>query len=141
MAGSVDSINTGGNLLVTGPLDRDENWQIFHRATDLGLPSHVEPLTYHNATISLGTRSLTLAFGQPQQNWLDSLRFDDGSTLKEITRGKGRIFWTSYPVELSEGPHSTADLYACVTPRLNISDVHPTIAGSVGGARISDCAR
>jgi hypothetical protein len=48
------------------------------------------------------------------------LRFDDGSTLKETPRGKGRIFWTSYPVELSEGPHATADLYAYVTTRLNI---------------------
>ena len=113
-------VDAGGNLLVTGPVDRDEHWQIVHRAADLGLPSHVEPLTYHNAAISLGTRSLSLAFGQPQQTWLDSLHFDDGSTLKEIAHGKGRIFWTSYPVELSEDPHSTADLYAYVTTRLNI---------------------
>ena len=113
-------VDAGGNLLLTGPVDRDEHWQIVHRAADLGLASHVEPLTYHNAPISLGTRSLALAFGQPQQNWLDSLRFDDGSTLKEIPRGKGRIFWTSYPVELSEGLHSTADLYAYVTTSLHI---------------------
>jgi hypothetical protein len=113
-------VDAGGNLLVTGPVDRDAHWQIVHRAADLGLPSHVEPLTFHNATVSLGTRSLALAFGQPQQNWLDSLRFDDGSTLKEIPHGKGRIFWTSYPVELSEYSRSTSDLYAYVTTRLNI---------------------
>jgi hypothetical protein len=116
-------VDGGGNLLITGPVDRDEHWQIVHRAADLGLASHVEPLTYHNAMIGLGTRSLALAFGQPQQNWLDSLRFGDGSSLKEIAHGKGRIFWTSYPVELSEGPHSTGDLYAYVTTRLNIPQV------------------
>jgi hypothetical protein len=114
-------VDAGGNLLVTGPVDRDEHWQIVHRAADLGLAAHVEPLTYHNATITLGTRTLAMAFGQQQQNWLDSLRFDDGSTLKEIPHGKGRIFWTSYPVELSEDAQSTATLYAHVTTRLNIT--------------------
>ncbi|MGC1646130.1 MAG: hypothetical protein WA741_09905 [Candidatus Sulfotelmatobacter sp.] len=113
-------VDAGGSLLVTGPVDRDEHWQIVHRAAELGLPSHVEPLTYHNATISLIARSLPLAFGQQQQNWLDSLRFDDGSTFKEIPHGKGRIFWTSYPVELSEDLHSSTELYAYVTARLNI---------------------
>jgi hypothetical protein len=113
-------VNAGGSLLVTGPVDRDEHWQIVHRAAELGLPSHVEPLTYHNATISLIARSLPLAFGQQQQNWLDSLWFDDGSNFKEIPHGKGRIFWTSYPVELSEDLHSTTELYAYVTARLNI---------------------
>jgi hypothetical protein len=116
-------VDAGGNLLVTGPVDRDDHWQIIHRAIDLGVPSHVEPLTYHNATIAFGTRSLALAFGQQQQNWLDSLRFDDGSNFKEIPHGKGRIFWTSYPVELSEDPHSTSELYTYVASRLNIAPI------------------
>jgi len=114
-------VDAGGNLLVTGPVDRDQHWQIVHRAADLGLAARIEPLTYHNATVTLGSRTLALAFGQQQQNWLDSLRFDDGSTLKEIPHGKGRIFWTSYPVELSEDASSTADLYSYVTTRLNIT--------------------
>ena len=114
-------VDQGGNLLVTGPVDRDEHWQTVHRAAELGFPSHVEPLTYHNAAVRIGDRSLALAFAQPQQNWLDSLRFEDGSTLKEAAHGKGRIFWTSYPVELAEDSHSTADLYAYVTTRLNIT--------------------
>jgi len=114
-------VEAGGSLLVTGPVDRDEHWQVVHRATDLQVPSHVEPLTYHNATLALGSRSLPLAFGQPQQNLLDSLRFHDGSTCKEISHGKGRIFWTSYPVELAEDLQSASDLYAYVANRLNIA--------------------
>ena len=114
-------VDAGGNLLITGPVDRDEHWQIVHRAAALGLPSHVEPLTYHNATVAIGTRSLALAFAQPQQNWLDSLHFEDGSTLREIAHGKGRIFWTSYPVELNEDSHVTSELYAYIANRLNIT--------------------
>jgi hypothetical protein len=113
-------VEAGGNFLISGPVDRDEHWQSVHRAVELGLPSHVEPLTYHDATIRLGDRSLPLSFDQQDQNWLDSLRFEDGATFKEVPHGKGRIFWTSYPVELSENLHSTDDLYAYVATRLNI---------------------
>jgi hypothetical protein len=119
-------VDAGGNLLVTGPVDRDEHWQVVPRAASLGLQAHVEPLIYHNASVSLGSRSIPLAFGQPQQNMLDSLLFNDGSTLKEIPHGKGRIFWISYPVELAEDLESTAGLYNYVTNRLNIAPLFTT---------------
>jgi len=114
-------VDAGGNLLVTGPVDRDQHWQIVHRAAELGLAAHVEPLTYHNAAVRLRDRSLALNFGQQQQNWLDSLRFDDGSSFKEIPHGKGVIFWAAYPVELAEDAQATSELYANVATRLNIS--------------------
>jgi hypothetical protein len=114
-------VEGGGNLLVTGPVDRDEHWQIVPRAHDLGIQAHAEPLTYHNATVSVGNRSLDLAFGQSQQGALDSLRFEDGSTMNQITHGKGRIFWATYPVELAEDLRSTVELYAYVTNRLNLT--------------------
>lgn len=114
-------VDAGGNLLVTGPVDRDQHWQIVHRAADLGLAAHVEPLTYHNATVRLRDRSLSLNFGLQQQNWLDSLHFDDGSSFKETPHGKGLIFWAAYPVELSEDAQATSELYAYVATRLNIT--------------------
>jgi hypothetical protein len=114
-------VDAGGNLLITGPVDRDEHWQFVNRSGELGLAAHVEPLTYHNATVRMGNHSLPLSFGEPQQNWLDSLHFDDGTTLAEIHHGKGLIFWASYPVELAESLQSTSDLYAYVAGRLNIA--------------------
>jgi hypothetical protein len=114
-------VDAGGNLLITGPVDRDEHWQIVDRAADLGIHAQVEPLTYHDATVRLGDRSLPLAFNQQAQSGLDSLRFEDGSTLTELPHGRGRIFWSSYPVELSENLHSTSVLYAYVANRLNIA--------------------
>jgi hypothetical protein len=119
-------VDAGGNLLVTGPVDRDEHWQIVHRTADLGLAARVEPLTYHNATVRLRDRSLLLAFGQQQQNWLDSLRFDDGSSFKETPHGKGLIFWTAYPVELAENAQATSELYSYIATRLNISPMFTT---------------
>ena len=114
-------VDAGGNLLITGPLDRDEHWQIVHRAAEVGLASSVEPLTYHDAAIKIGDRTLALSFDEQTQNWLDSLRFDDGYTLREIAHGKGRIFWAAYPVELSGEPKSIAELYSYVASRSNIT--------------------
>ena len=114
-------VDRGGNLLVTGPVDRDEHWQVVHRVSELGVASQVEPLTFHDAEIRLGSRPIELAFGQQPQNWLESLHFQDGSTLKEIPHGKGRVFWASYPVELAEDQQSTAELYSYIATRLNIA--------------------
>jgi hypothetical protein len=113
--------NDGGNLLITGPVDRDEHGHSAWRVAALKLEAKTEPLTYHNASIRLSDRSLSLSFDQQTQNWLDSLQFKDGSTLKEIPYGKGRVFWASYPVELAEGTQAAADLYAYVAGRLGLS--------------------
>jgi hypothetical protein len=119
-------VDAGGNLLITGPVNRDEHWQIVDRATALGVHANVEPLTYHNSTLSLGSKTLTLAFGQQQQSWLDSLRFDNGETLKDIAHGKGRIFWTTDPVELSEDPQAAAELYRYVAAHVNVAPAFTT---------------
>ena len=114
-------VDAGGNLLITGPVERDEHWQERHRALDLGVKAHAEPLVYHNVELKLGERQISLAFGQQQQNWLDSLHFDDGSTLKEISHGKGRIFWAVYPIELAEDLQSAAELYSFVAGRVSLA--------------------
>jgi hypothetical protein len=114
-------VDAGGNLLITGPLNRDEHWQIVSRTKELGIAARVEPLTYHSATLDLGSKKLTLSFGQAQQNSLDSLRFEDKSSLKEISRGKGRIFWAAYPVELAEDLQSSAALYSYIAGRVNLT--------------------
>jgi hypothetical protein len=114
-------VESGGNLLITGPVERDQHWQMTQRAGALGLSAHSEPLVYHDAIVRLGDHSVQLQFGQEQQNWLESLRFDDGSTFKEIPHGRGRIFWAAYPIELSESLQSAADFYSYVASRLNIT--------------------
>ncbi len=113
-------VNDGGNLLVTGPVNRDEHWQVVDRAAEIKIEAHSDPLTYHNASLVINGRTISLAYNQDAQNSLDTLQFSDSSTLKEISYGKGRIFWAAYPVEVSEGLQATADLYSYVAGRLGI---------------------
>jgi hypothetical protein len=113
--------NDGGTLLITGPVDRDEHGHSAWRLAQLKIEATVEPLSYHDASIRLSTHSIPLAFDQQAQNWLDSIAFKDGSTLKEAPYGKGRIFWAAYPVELAEGTQASADLYTYVAGRLGLT--------------------
>jgi hypothetical protein len=120
--------NDGGNLLVTGPVDRDEHWHVVPRASAFKLGGVVEPLMFHSASIKLSAGNISLSFDQQKQNFVETLRFSDGSTLKEIPYGKGRIFWVAFPVELSEGTQTTADLYASVASRVGIAPAYDVLS-------------
>jgi hypothetical protein len=114
----------GGNLLVTGPVEHDEHWHTAARIEDLKLAAKTEPLVIHNASVQLGEHVLELSFDQQKQSWLDMLRFDDGTTFKEVSYGKGRIFWAAYPVEMAEGSDAAASLYRYVAAKVGIAPLY-----------------
>jgi hypothetical protein len=130
----VKYVDDGGNLLVTGPVERDEHWQMVDRASHVSSMTQrarAVPLTYHNADstppdASLGLRSFELSFNLEAQSWLESLRMD--SPIAEISRGKGSIFWTSDPIELAQGDEPLPKIYAYILARANgwaYADIHP----------------
>jgi hypothetical protein len=119
--------HNGGTLLITGPVERDEHWHTAERATKLKV-GRIEPLAVHNATLQLGERTVQLSFDQQKQTWLDNMGFIDGSTFKEVVYGSGRIFWTAFPVELSEGSEATAALYAYVAVKAGITPMYDSSA-------------
>jgi hypothetical protein len=79
---------------------------------------------FHEAVLTAGGRAIPLSFDQPKQNLVDTLRFHDGSTLKELPYGKGRIFWAAYPVELAQGEEAAAALYTYVAGRSGITPMY-----------------
>jgi hypothetical protein len=116
--------NDGGTLLITGPVDRDEHWHVVQRMAELKLNAQVEPLMFHSAALNADGHAVSMSFDQQKQNLVESLRFADGSTLKEIPYGKGRIFWAAYPVEMAEGTEAAAALYSHVAERVGISPMY-----------------
>jgi hypothetical protein len=122
-------VDAGGNLLITGPVDRDEHWQRINRAAELISGAHAVPLTYHNATVMpedqapmpalMRLNSSALSFDLQAQSWLEGLRFG-AEGFVELNHAKGRIFWLAEPIELAQGDQSTADIYSYVAARLGI---------------------
>jgi hypothetical protein len=113
-------VRAGGNLLLTGPVSRDEHWQLRDRVQDLGLNARTEPQSYRGAEIHLPGKSVVLSYDQQKQFALEALRFDDGSTWKELSSGKGKIFWAAYSAELAEGLDAAAAVYGYVLGALKI---------------------
>ena len=127
-------VHDGGNLLVTGPVDRDEHWHRVPRSAELKLGAVPEPLMFHTATITLNGRSIPLSFSQEKQNLMETLRFGDGSAFKELPHGKGRLFWCAYPAELAEDTDAAAVLYGYVAGRIGIAplfDLQSTLPAGV----------
>ena len=133
-------VDAGGNLLITGPVDRDEHWQRVNRAAELIPGATVQPLTFHAAEITqLGSwhgehavaeveTKIPIAFDEQAQAWLESMSFSKApsmsfthsSSLAEVEHGKGRVFWAAYPVELSEGDEAAAHLYSYIANQIGI---------------------
>src|SRR5215469_12139712 len=113
-------VKSGGNLLITGPVSRNEHWQFRDRPHDLGLNTHFEPQSYRGAEIRLPGKAIPLSFDQQKQFSLEALRFSDGATWKEVPFGKGKVFWSSYSAELAEGLDPVTSVYAYLLTALKI---------------------
>ncbi|HLK04457.1 MAG TPA: hypothetical protein VKT53_08455 [Candidatus Acidoferrum sp.] len=114
-------VSGGGNLLVTGPVGRDEHWQTVDRMSALKANGQVSPLWYHNASIRLGSGSVPLSFTQDRQFWAEVLNFENGETFAEIPVGKGKIYWAAFPVELAEEVSGASELYRYVAQKVGLS--------------------
>ena len=119
-------VKNGGNLLVTGPIARDEHWHVVDRYTPLSIKATREPLTFHNAAItnSVGLSAefsmIGLSFSQQEQQLLEYIHFDDGVGVKDFFLGHGQLFWAAYPIELAESSLASAALYRQVIERAAI---------------------
>jgi hypothetical protein len=114
-------VNTGGNLLVTGPVGRDEHWQPADRTSPLKLSAQVGPVWYHNAAIRIGSATIPMSFSQDRQFWAEALTMEKGESFAELSYGKGKIYWAAFPVELAEDGAAAAEVYRYVAQRLGLS--------------------
>jgi hypothetical protein len=115
-------VKSGGNLLISGPIERDAHWHRVKRAAAVGLDDAlVEPLTIHNAEMKVNGETIPLSFNFDAQTWLETFQFKGGQQLKEVGVGSGRIFWAPYPVELAEGTEAAAKLYSAVFKEIGLT--------------------
>jgi hypothetical protein len=128
---------SGGHLLVTGAVDRDQHWRRAPRASALFPGATTAPLVQREAALRLPGG---VSFGAKSQSWLEVVRFRDGRTLQERALGKGRLSWASHPVELGESREAAAALYRHVLGRAGVAPpfeasappavlVHATVLG------------
>jgi hypothetical protein len=113
-------VKVGGNLLITGPIERDVHWHRIERLAALNVKAQLEPLTVHNVNIRWKGKTISVSFDQDSQSWLESLHFNSGDEVQELSYGSGRIFWAAYPVELAQGATPAAELYSMVLKTVEV---------------------
>ena len=111
-------VEGGGNLLITGPVERNDHWQTVQRLAPLGVDVHTLPMSMREDRIDLGDAIVEATYSQAVQQHLEIWRTDDGRHALEIRHGKGMIFLVSSPVELSESPAATKEVYLHVLKRI-----------------------
>ena len=114
-------VNAGGNLLITGPVERDPHWHVVERAAGVKLDAHAEALTAHTAQIRVNGETIPMSFDQQAQSWLEELRLPGGDSFASVAYGKGQIYWTAYPVELAQGTAAATVLYSAVLKRAGVA--------------------
>jgi hypothetical protein len=125
-------VEGGGNLLITGSMERDEHWQRTRRLAEIGIDAEAGALNYRGAEIDLGTGKVQAGFGIDAQKHAEALRLADGRTYVELKRGSGRIFLVTTPVELAESPAATEAVYRHVLAAAGIAS--PFQVGDVSAA-------
>ena len=113
-------VRGGGNLLVSGPVGRDEHWHPVDRLSSLGITAKLEPLTMHAAGPDQPPNSLAIPFDQQKQLLVEYWKFPEGAVGKTLELGKGQLFLKAYPVELARDTISAADTYKRVLASVEI---------------------
>ena len=132
-------VDHGGNLLITGSLERDEHWQPTHRLADVGIPATPSAIDFRGAPLDLGALSpgalspgdapthLDLAFPIDIQKHAETLTLPNHQSFLTLTRGAGHIYLTNTPIELADSPEATTAVYRHV---LTASGIAPPYAAT-----------
>ena len=132
----LDYVARGGCLLVSGPVARNEHWQLVDRMTPLHLQATLASLGTRQSILRLPDEPETLEPTYPaevQQGPIEILRFADGRSVEEVSHGQGKILWASDPVELAENYEPAAALYAYALKQAGVvpafRQIHPLSPG------------
>jgi endo-1,4-beta-mannosidase len=117
----ISYVEQGGNLLITGPAERDEHWRRISRLSQLGVHAAARALTFRGAQLQIDKDSVNIGFPLAVQQRAESLEFQNGASYVELKHGRGRLFVVAYPVELAESAEPTRRVYENVLSRLGIA--------------------
>jgi hypothetical protein len=129
-------VRNGGNLLVSGPVARDEHWHVVDRLSPLGITASLEPLTMHAAGPDAPPKAPAIPFDQQKQLLAEYWKFPDGAREKKVVVGKGILFLEAYPAELSRDSLFAAQVYEPLLTHLAIPAPFQMLSGVSSGVLI-----
>jgi len=125
-------VRAGAVLLVTGPFSADEHMHPTDRAHRIGIDATLSPLQSRNATLHLPTGDVPLEYGGFSTTILDRDLLPGGVTFTELPLGKGKILFSSLPIELNSNLASVAKVYDYALKAATVGRMYTTAVNNPG---------
>ncbi|HUL43591.1 MAG TPA: cellulase family glycosylhydrolase [Bacteroidota bacterium] len=127
-------VESGSNLLISGPVDTDDHWLPQERMKALGVESAIMPIAEEESLSIDGVRFVLGYRGDKLQRVEKAVIVGSAEpSVQTISHGKGNIFWSPLPVELAESPESVTALYRYVLKQtgivsaVEVEDAHSSV--------------
>jgi hypothetical protein len=125
-------VRAGAVLLVTGPFSADEHLHPTNRARRIGIDATPSPLQLRDQTLHLPTGDIPLEFDGLLTTILDRDTLPGGATFIETPLGKGKILFSTLPIELNSNLASVAKVYDYALKTAAIGHTYTTTVKNPG---------
>lgn len=107
----ISAVEAGSTMLVTGPIDRDEQRQPVDRLSRLGIEAVTQPVAGEEAAIIFGSE-YRVSFGGDNVACVDKAVLGGlGGTVRTVQIGAGKLVFCGLPVELADNIEPATALY------------------------------
>ena len=127
-------VDRGSTLLITGIVDTDDHWLPVHRLKQFGVSADSKPVAEEEFLVIDGLEYQVSYRGDKIQRLEKAvIDEDDPQEVMTIPHGKGMIFWSPLPVEVSESVEPTVALYeyalkgAKLSPMFSLERKDPSV--------------
>jgi Beta-galactosidase len=128
----VSKVKAGAVLLVTGPFGGDPHFHPTGRQDEIGLPYTEVPLTLRHNTLKWPGGEEDLIYAGNKTTFLSRAQLPGEENWVEKPLGKGRILFSSLPIELNQNLQPVADIYRYAMKQANIAPTYTTTITDTG---------
>ena len=129
-------VRNGAVLLASGPFDTDEHLHPAGRLRALGIDATLEPLQLRDEVLHTPDADIPLQYAGMTTTLLDLDRLQGGKNWQEVTLGKGKILFSTLPLEMNTDLASIAKVYAYA---IKAAEIHPRYETNVTDHGILIC--
>ena len=128
----VAKVEQGAVLLISGRFDQNPHFRPSSRPSEVGLSYEPGLLTARDNKFTWPGGEALLTYPSDQTTYLDRAIMPDGRTFAESPCGKGRILFSSLPLELNSNLQAIGDVYRYALKTAHVDPVFSTTIADPG---------